>query len=68
MLSQSLGTAARIEDDPFQDLDLDYLDNLMKGTGEDGRGGVDITHHILITVCSLFLISLVHMATTTLIS
>ncbi|OQD60854.1 hypothetical protein PENPOL_c020G05479 [Penicillium polonicum] len=30
------GTAAIIEDDPFKDLDLAFLDNLMKGPGDDG--------------------------------
>ncbi|KAK4862511.1 hypothetical protein LT330_002644 [Penicillium expansum] len=32
------GTAARIDDDPFQYLDLAFLDNLMRGTEEDGQG------------------------------
>ncbi|KAJ5616968.1 hypothetical protein N7537_002082 [Penicillium hordei] len=35
------GTAARTEDDAFQDLDLAFLDNLMRGTGEDGQGGTE---------------------------
>lgn len=35
------GTAARVEDDPFQNLDLAFLDNLMKGPGEDGPGGTE---------------------------
>ncbi|KAJ6019310.1 hypothetical protein N7522_001377 [Penicillium canescens] len=35
------GTAARIEDDPFQDLDLAFLDNLMKDTGDYGPGGTE---------------------------
>lgn len=32
------GTAAKIDDDPFQYLDLAFLDNLMRGTEEDGQG------------------------------
>lgn len=35
------GATARIEDDPFQDLDLTFLDDLMKGPGEDGARGAD---------------------------
>lgn len=35
------GTAARVEDDAFRDLDLAFLDNLMRGTGEDGQGGIE---------------------------
>ncbi|KAJ5984882.1 hypothetical protein N7522_012078 [Penicillium canescens] len=34
-------TTARIEDDAFLDLDLAVLDNLMRGTGEDGQGGTE---------------------------
>ncbi|KAJ5966682.1 hypothetical protein N7501_002930 [Penicillium viridicatum] len=30
------GTAAIIENDPFKDLDLAFLDNLMKGPGDNG--------------------------------
>jgi hypothetical protein len=37
------GTVARIDDDAFQDLDLAFLDNLMRGTGEDGQGGIGAT-------------------------
>lgn len=35
------GTAARIENDVFPDLDLAFLDNLIRGTGEDGQGGTE---------------------------
>ncbi|KAJ5242271.1 uncharacterized protein N7469_000598 [Penicillium citrinum] len=35
------GTAAKVDDNAFQDLDLTFLDNLLRGAGEDGQGGTE---------------------------
>jgi hypothetical protein len=55
------GTTARIEDDAFQDLDLASLDNLMRGTGEDGqrqhRMGCGVRKRYIRAVLQIFLLT-----------